>query len=344
MIEVEVFGIDDATVKQVRALPGVTSVSVEDRDQAQVLTVQSPHGLELTGAADHLPRRHRIGRIAAREPTLEDAYVALVTGSPDEDGMKGYPRIVWVGLFSACASSRSRRWFILMAVIEPVIFATIAFYLFQEGGRSGTLLYAALGAAMMGIWSSTLFGSGGALQWNRWQGTLELLVGAPPPFIVVLLPLTVATSLTGAYALVATLLWGRLFFGVPLHFANPAAFAVAVPAAILALGLMGLLMASSFVLYRHANALSNLLEYPVWIATGLLFPIALLPGWVRPISWVLAPTWGIRAMRHAALGGGTVWFPILMCTLLGIAYFVLAGVFLRIFEKAARARATLSLT
>ena len=49
MIEVEVFGIDDATVKQVRALPGVTSVSVEDRDQAQVLTVQSPHGLELTG-------------------------------------------------------------------------------------------------------------------------------------------------------------------------------------------------------------------------------------------------------------------------------------------------------
>ena len=258
--------------------------------------------------------------------------------------MSGYPRIVWVGLVLRVREFSVSRWFILMAVIQPVIFATIAFYLFQEGGRSGTLLYAALGAAMMGIWSSTLFGSGGALQWNRWQGTLELLVGAPPPFIVVLLPLTVATSLTGAYALVATLLWGRLFFGVPLHFANPAAFVVAVPVAILALGLMGLLMASSFVLYRHANALSNLLEYPVWIATGLLFPIALLPGWVRPISWVLAPTWGIRAMRHAALGGGTVWFPILMCTLLGIAYFILAGVFLRIFEKAARARATLSLT
>jgi hypothetical protein len=31
-------------------------------------------------------------------------------------------------------------------------------------------------------------------------------------------------------------------------------------------------MASSFILYRHANALSNLLEYPVWVATGLLFP------------------------------------------------------------------------
>jgi ABC-2 type transport system permease protein len=258
--------------------------------------------------------------------------------------MTSYGRIVWVGLVLRVREFSVSRWFILMAVVQPVIFASIAFYLFQAGGRAGTLLYAALGAGMMGIWSSTLFGSGGALQWNRWQGTLELLVGSPPPFIVVLLPLTIATSLTGGYALIATLLWGRLFFGVPLHFADPLAFAVAIPVAILALGLMGLLMASSFILYRHANALSNLLEYPVWIATGLLFPIAILPGWVRPISWVLAPTWGIRAIRHAAIGGGTVWFPILMCTLLGIAYFALAAICLSFFERAARARATLSLT
>ena len=58
----------------------------------------------------------------------------------------------------------------------------------------------------MGIWSSTLFGSGGAIQWQRWQGTLELLVGAPPPFVAVLLfPLTVATSTIGIYSVFATL-------------------------------------------------------------------------------------------------------------------------------------------
>ena len=258
--------------------------------------------------------------------------------------MNGYRRIVWVGLVLRVREFSTSRFFLLMALIQPVIFATIAFYLFQAGGRPGTLLYAALGAGMMGIWSSTLFGSGGALQWNRWQGTLELLVGSPPPFIVVLLPLTLATSVTGAYAIVATLLWGRLFFGVPLHFAHPLAFVLAVPAAVFALGLMGLLMASSFVLYRHANALSNLLEYPVWVATGLLFPIALLPGWVAPISWILAPTWGIEAIRHAALGDGKVWFPMAMCAVLGVFYFVAAAYFLRTFERLARARATLSLT
>ena len=255
-----------------------------------------------------------------------------------------YPRLVWIGLNIRVKEFMVSRWFLLISVLEPIIFATIAFYMFKAGKQPGTLLYAALGAGMMGIWSSTLFGSGGALQWNRWQGTLELLVAAPPPFIVVLLPLTLATSVTGAWALLSTLVWGRLLFGVPLHLAHAWAFAAAVPAAVVSLGLMGLLMASSFILYRNANALSNLLEYPVWVATGLLFPIALLPGWVTPISWLLAPRWGIDAIRHAALGGGPVWFPIAMCWITGIAYFVLAAVFLQIFERAARARATLALT
>ena len=255
-----------------------------------------------------------------------------------------YPRIVWIGLIFRVREFIISRWFLLMNVLQPVIFATIAFYMFKAGGRPGTLLYAALGAGMMGIWSSTLFGSGGALQWNRWQGTLELLVAAPPPFIIVLLPLTIATSVTGAYSLLATVFWGRIFFGVPLHFAHPFLFLLAVPTAVLALGLMGLLMASSFILYRNANALSNLLEYPVWVATGLLFPLSLLPGWVRPVSWLLAPRWGIDAIRHAALGSGPVWFPIAMCVATGAAYLVLAAVFLKYFERAARARATLALT
>ena len=257
--------------------------------------------------------------------------------------MRAYARIVWMGLVFRVREFTVSLWFILTCVIQPVIFATIAFYMFQAGGKPGTLLYAALGAGMMGIWSSTLFGSGGALQWNRWQGTLELLVASPPPFVVVLLPLALATSVTGAYALLATLFWGRVFFGVPLHLEHPLAFFVAVVVAVLALGLMGLLMASSFVLYRHANALSNLLEYPVWLATGLLFPVALLPVWVEPISWVLAPTWGIEAIRNGATGG-SVWFPIAMCALIGAAYLALAAAFLRVFERAARARATLSLT
>jgi ABC-2 type transport system permease protein len=234
-------------------------------------------------------------------------------------------------------------FFILTSAIQPVIFASIAFYMFRAGGRPGTLLYAALGAGLMGIWSTTLFGSGGSIQWQRFQGTLELLVAAPVPFVLVLAPLTLATATSGVYSLTATLLWGRLLFGVPLELAHPLAFALAVPATVLGLGLLGLVLASTFVLYRHANALANLLEYPVWLVTGLLVPVSLLPGWARPISWVLAPTWGVEAIRASALGGRPAP-AIAMCLLLGAAYLVVGAAFLHHFERLARDRATLSLT
>ena len=78
VVEVEVFGVDEADVLRLRDLPGVTSVSVEEREQAQLLTIQSPRGLELTQELHGFFDGARIGRIAAREPTLEDAYVALV--------------------------------------------------------------------------------------------------------------------------------------------------------------------------------------------------------------------------------------------------------------------------
>ena len=238
-------------------------------------------------------------------------------------------------------------FFVLIAVLQPVIFASIAFFMVQSGTSddSKTLLYVALGAGLMGIWSSTLFGSGGAIQWQRWQGTLEVLIASPAPFLLVLVPLTLATASIGLYSIVMTLVWGRIFFGVPLDFAHPLQLAVALPATVASLGLLGLVLASTFVLYRQATAFSNLLEYPVWLVTGLLVPLSLFPGWVRPISWALAPTWGVRAIRDAALGGsGSAWPEIAMCLLLGVAYLALGSVFLRNFERLARQRATLSLT
>jgi ABC-2 type transport system ATP-binding protein len=84
VVEVEVFGIDDRAVRRLRGLPGVTSVSVEDRDQAQVLTIQSPRGLELAQELTQHLNGAQIGRVAAREPTLEDAYVALVAEEGEE--------------------------------------------------------------------------------------------------------------------------------------------------------------------------------------------------------------------------------------------------------------------
>jgi len=252
-------------------------------------------------------------------------------------------RVVWGGLRFHVKTLTLSNFFLLTTFLLPAIFASIAFFLVQAGGRPGPLLYTALGAGMMGVWSSTLFGSGGAIQWQRWQGTLEILVGAPPPFLATLLPLTIATATIGIYSVVGTLAWGRIFFGTPLDFVHPLQVAIAIPVTVLSLGALGLLLASTFILYRNANAFANLLEYPVWLATGHLVPLTLLPGWVGPIAWVLSPYWGMTAIREAALGG-SAWLEIGMCVGLGLVYLVLGSVALRNFERLARSRATLSLT
>src|SRR6476661_7473284 len=50
VVEVEVYGIEDVVVERVRALEGVTTVGVEERDQKQVLVVQTLPGRELVHA------------------------------------------------------------------------------------------------------------------------------------------------------------------------------------------------------------------------------------------------------------------------------------------------------
>ncbi len=252
-------------------------------------------------------------------------------------------RLVWIGWRFHVKSLTLSWFFLLTTTVMPVLIATIAYYMFQAGQRPGTLFYASLGSAVYGIWSATLFGSGGALQWQRWQGTLEVIVSTPAPFMLVLLPLTLATSTIGLYSLGSTLFWGWAVFGIPFQIDQPLAFVVAVPATILGLGLLGLVLASTFVLYRHANALSNMLEWPVLLVTGMLVPLSLLPTWSNWIAWILAPTWGVQGIREAALGG-TPWPDIAMTIALGAVYLPIGTVFLRNFERMARKRATLSLT
>jgi len=232
--------------------------------------------------------------------------------------------------------------FVFTSLIEPLIMATIAFYTAKAGGKPEALFFMAIGAGVMGIWSSTLFGSGGVISWQRWEGTLELLVAAPPPLLVIVVPLTIATATIGIYSLSATLLWGWLLFDIPFHLVHPVLFVIALPAGVISMGLLGLLIAATFVLYREANALSNMLEFPIALVTGLLFTTALLPTWSHPIGWVLAPTWAVNAIRESALGGSP-GMAIVLCFVLGAVYIVLASWFLRVLEVKAREKATLSL-
>jgi ABC-2 type transport system ATP-binding protein len=82
VVEVEVFGSAEGSLAAVRALPGVTTVVVEERGQAQVIVVRAAPGVEVASAVLGCLADIPVGRVATREPTLEDAYVELVGTGP----------------------------------------------------------------------------------------------------------------------------------------------------------------------------------------------------------------------------------------------------------------------
>ena len=81
-----------------------------------------------------------------------------------------------------------------------------------------------------------------------------------------------------------------------------------------------------------------MLEYPVWLVCGFLVPVTLLPDWVRPISWVLAPTWGMNADPRRGARRRRRWADIAMCVVLGGLYTALGIVLLELRCSDRRAR------
>jgi len=80
VIEIEVFGVPEEVLDQIRNLPFVDTVSVEDLDQKQALRVHTAKGSEAIPLLLSALESVRVGKVTVREPTLEDAYVRLVGG------------------------------------------------------------------------------------------------------------------------------------------------------------------------------------------------------------------------------------------------------------------------
>jgi len=223
-----------------------------------------------------------------------------------------------------------------------MFFSTSAFLMYGAGSGS-KIVAVAVGGSMIGIWSATSTSGANTMQRERREGTLELLAAAPVHFAATMIPITLAMSTVGLYSMAATVIWARLLFGVSLPVAQPAAFGLAVAVTVLSVGMFGFLLSVTVVRFRSAWALGNMLEFPVWLVCGFLIPLSLLPGWVRPVSWVLAPTWGVRAVREAALGGSP-WGAVALAAAVSTAYCAVGILLSHRMLASARMNATLALS
>ena len=249
------FGVEDGAVERVRAVAGVRALNVEDRDQAQVLVIQTDER-DVTSAVLTQLAGAQVGRVSARADARGRLRAARL------GGVVRSARLLFFGWFLQLKLMMRSAWNSVLGVVWPMFFATTAFFIFRAGHDPHTLLFASLGASVMGIWSATSTSAASMLQRERRTGTLELLAATPANFALVLLPISVAMATVGLYSMVATLLWGHFVFGIAMHLVHPLLFVVAVPVTIASVGALGFLLAVAFVRYRPAWALGNALEYP----------------------------------------------------------------------------------
>jgi ABC-2 type transport system ATP-binding protein len=78
VLDIEAMGIGERELAEVRALPGVHSVTTEERGMGVLLSVQSDVHHDVQTAVLAALSGVRLGRVETRAPSLEDAYVAIV--------------------------------------------------------------------------------------------------------------------------------------------------------------------------------------------------------------------------------------------------------------------------
>jgi ABC-2 type transport system permease protein len=238
-------------------------------------------------------------------------------------------------------------------IIAPFVFTTVALTLFRDStGPFG--LYAVLGGGMMGMWGNTVYSSGFAIEFEKWQGTLEEVIVAPSKLIHVITGRAISNALFGLTNMIAILVIAVAGFRVSLGISDPLMFAASLLLTLLSVSALGLIFASAFVLSRSAQALTNGLETPLYIVSGSMFPIALLPFWIHPAAYVLGPTWGIDAIRLATSADYVsqsfwaglspniaIFLDLTIMILITLAYVLIATVMFKLVEKRARITGTM---
>jgi hypothetical protein len=120
--------------------------------------------------------------------------------------------------------------------------------------------------------------------------------------------------------------------GVRMTVASPWLLLVTFAIAIFAFVGFSLMLALLFTLSRNANAIANGLGYPLYVVSGLLFPLTMLPAWALPFGLILPLAWAREALRWAITGPvaaptlltGSWGVAIIGLLAVGITYFVAA--------------------
>ncbi len=246
--------------------------------------------------------------------------------------------------------------FLVYSVVKPLSSAAILVIMYSviTGGQFdnpvfpyiylGNAFYIYVGAIMNGI-SWTI------IEDREHYRMLKYIYVAPVQIPIYMLGRGFAKFVFGSLAVFITVAFGVLFLHVPLNLAlvDWPLFAVSLTLGVLMLAMMGLILGSIvLMLANHIYQLGDAVAGGLFLFSGAIFPLDILPIWLRPIGYAIPITYWLELMRRSLIGQIAAEFPTftnlsnlqLIGILVGltIAFTIIAFVVFRYCDNQARER------
>lgn len=251
--------------------------------------------------------------------------------------------------------SRSMFKFIMLA--SPVFSGLIFGLIYKDSSNYNMVAFVMVGTATTTMWNSICFSSAGDINRERFMGALEKLFLVPVPFIHLMSAKVIANTILGVISMLISFIFVILAFRVPFSIQNPMLFTIASLVMIVSYGILGLLLSGLLAISRKTALLMNIIGFPIFILTGAVFPVEILPPGVRWLSFLLTPTYGIKLIRYSiahddtgstinSISGsfnGDVLKSMTALVFLTIVYAILASRFYKYMNESVRKKATLEI-
>lgn len=165
------------------------------------------------------------------------------------------------------------------------------------GSHSKYFAYVVLGMIVVQVLQSTMAVATG-LRGELVAGTFERILLSPFGGVAAVLSMMILPFCMSFVSAIITLFFGAVVFGLQIHWATAA---LAVPVAMLGTGAFtafGLIFACSAILFKQVVGGAGLMMSGIALVSGLYFPIALLPAWLKWFSSVQPFTPTVELLRH----------------------------------------------
>lgn len=215
-------------------------------------------------------------------------------------GWRLYWRTVWARAYPRMVgASRERSWLFFETVLPVIGTAAYVFVYRAVEAPPEYIGFVVVGGAMTAFWLNVLWSMAGQLYWDKDAGNLELYVVCPAPLMAILLGMAVGGMLMAGTRAAAILIICSLLFGVTYQAGSLILLLLVFAVTMVALYGMGMMFASIFLASgREAWHLANLLQEPIYLASGFYFPVKALGFWAATFASIIPLTLGLDAMRQ----------------------------------------------